>query len=181
MMAAALLLLLFLPSHAAQPPGAPLDQLDEVAALRAAVRSLLDAAEAAEAAAPDAADVVARYEAVLDSHAGDTPLAGASSAECYDDALRALEDGTHWLLQEDESGPTATVRLPDGAQPQAEAALEAAEARERALLDELRRERLRRKRAEARAGAAARAGGRAARSAVRTSTSKGAKRRTPTR
>jgi len=175
---AAPLLLLFMPSHAAQPPGAPLDQLDEVAALTASVQSLL---ASAEAAAPDAADVVARYEAVLDSHAGDTPLAGASSAECYDDALRALEDGTHWLLQEDESGPTATVRLPDGAQPQAEAALEAAEARERALLDELRRERLRRKRAEARAGAAARAGGRAARGAVRTSTSKGAKRSKSTR
>ena len=168
------LLLLLLPSHAAQPPGAPLDQLEDVAALTASVRSLLDAAEAA---VPDAADVAARYEAVLDSHAGDTPLASASSAQCYDDALRALEDGTHWLLQEDASGLPATARLP-GAQPQAEAALEAAEARERALLKELRRERGLRKRAEARAGAAARAGGRAARSAVRTSTSKGAKRRT---
>ena len=232
-------LLVLLPSHAVHPPLPTRDQLDEVAALTAAVQSLLDAADAA---APEPADVAARYEAVLNSQAADASLQGASSAQCYDDALRALEDGTHWLvnkdmkqptaaahlsdeaslqaeaaleaaeareeavldsqadvaslqgapsvqcyddalraledgthwlMQEDKRGPTAAARLSDGAASlQAEAALEAAEARERALLKALRRERLRRKRAEARAGAPARARRRAARSAVLTTRSR---------
>ena len=170
-MIATIMLLSLVPLHADYTPEASLDQLDDVAALAAAVQHLLDAAEAAS---PDAADVAARYEAVLNSDRNEPPVQGASSAQCYDEALRALEDGTHWLLQEAESGPTATARLPDGAPLRAEAALEAAEARERKLLKELQRERLRRKRAEARAGAGA--GGRAGRSAVRTSTRKGAKR-----